>query len=126
PRPILDASARDGMLAALEAARDSEMRARLDVETLKERIRAGEARVAGLERQREREREAAAEAARRAVVRRAQRETAAGVTGQLPAVLDSVGRSLSQARAELAAAESERTALTGELTELRRQEAVAR
>lgn len=126
PRPILDASARDGMLGALEAARDGEMRARLDVETLKERIRAGEARVAGLERQREREREAAAEAARRAVVRRAQREVAAGVASQLPAVLDSVERSLAQARLELVQAESERTALTAELAELRRQESAAR
>jgi chromosome segregation protein len=126
PRPMLDASARDGMLAALEEARDSEMRARLDVETLRERIRAGEARIASLERQREREREAAAEAARRAVVRRAQREIAAGVAGQLPAVIDSVDRSLAQARAELAAVESERTALTAELAELRAQEAVLR
>ncbi|MGN8552756.1 UNVERIFIED_CONTAM: chromosome segregation protein SMC [Microbacterium sp. SLM126] len=126
PRPILDASAREGMLAALEGARDGEMRARLDVETLKERIRAGEARVIALERQREREREAAAEAARRAVLRRAQRDTAAGVAGQLPAVLDSVERSLVQARLELAQAESERSALTTELAELRRQESVAR
>lgn len=126
PRPILDASARDGMLAALEQARDAEMRSRLEVETLRERIRAGEARVAALERQREREREAAAEAARRAVVRRAQREIAAGVAGQLPAVIDSVDRSLAQARAELAAAESERTALTAELSELRVQEAAVR
>ncbi|WP_169582310.1 MULTISPECIES: chromosome segregation protein SMC [Microbacterium] len=126
PRPILDASARDGMLAALEAARDAEMRARLDVETLRERIRAGEARVAALERQREREREAAAEAARRAVVRRSQRETAAAVAAQLPPVLDSVERSLVQARLELARAESERTALTSELAEMRRQEAAAR
>ena len=55
------------------------MRARLDVETLKERVRAGEARVVQLERQRERERDAAAEAARRAVIRRAQREIAARV-----------------------------------------------
>ncbi|WP_019179162.1 chromosome segregation protein SMC [Microbacterium yannicii] len=126
PRPMLDASARDGMLEALEEARDSEMRARLDVETLRERIRAGEARIVSLERQREREREAAAEAARRAVVRRAQREVAAGVSGQLPAVIDSVDRSLAQARAELAAAESERTALTAELAELRAQEASLR
>ncbi|WP_349427310.1 chromosome segregation protein SMC [Microbacterium sp. LWS13-1.2] len=126
PRPILDASARDGMLAALEAARDAEMSSRLDVETLRERIRAGEARVVGLERQREREREAAAEAARRAVVRRAQREIAAGVAGQLPAVIDSVDRSLAQARAELAAAESERTAVTAELGELRAQESSVR
>ncbi len=126
PRPILDASARDGMLAELDAARDAEMRARLDVETLRERIRAGEARVVALERQREREREAAAEAARRAVVRRAQREIAAGVAGQLPAVIDSVDRSLAQARAELAAAESERTALTTELAQLRAQESAVR
>ncbi len=126
PRPILDASARDGMLAALEAARDAEMRARLDVETLRERIRAGEARVAGLERQREREREAAAEAARRAVIRRAQREIAAGVAAQLPAVIDSVDRSLAQARADLAAAESARTAVTAELGDLRAQEAGVR
>ncbi|GAA1964999.1 chromosome segregation protein SMC [Microbacterium deminutum] len=126
PRPILDASARDGMLAALEAARDGEMRARLDVETLRERIRAGEARVVQLERQRERERDAAAEAARRTVIRRAQREIAAGVTAQLPAVLDSVDRSVSQARVELATAESARSAVTAELVELRRQEASTR
>ncbi|GAA5208320.1 chromosome segregation protein SMC [Microbacterium kyungheense] len=126
PRPILDASAREGMLAALDEARDAEMRSRLDVETLRERIRAGEARVIALERQREREKEAAAEAARRAVIRRAQREIAAGVAGQLPAVIDSVDRSLAQARAELAAAESARTALTTELAELRAQESSVR
>ena len=126
PRPILDASAREGMLAELEAARDGEMRARLDVETLKERVRAGEARVVQLERQRERERDAAAEAARRAVIRRAQREVAADVAAQLPAVLDSVDRSVTQARVELAAAESARTAVTAELGELRRQETALR
>ncbi len=123
---MLDASAREGMLAELEAARDGEMRARLDVETLKERVRAGEARVVQLERQRERERDAAAEAARRAVIRRAQREVAARVAAQLPAVLDSVDRSVSQARVELAAAESARTAVTAELADLRRQEAELR
>ncbi|MDN3494546.1 chromosome segregation protein SMC [Planococcus sp. APC 4015] len=122
PRPILDASAREGMLAELEGARDAEMRARLDVETLRERIRAGEARVAQLARQREREREAAAEAARRSVIRRAQRDVASGVAAQLPAVLDSVDRSVSLARVELATAESARTALTAELAELRGRE----
>lgn len=119
PRPMLDVSAREGMLAALDAARDAEMRARLDVETLKERIRAGQARVVGLERQREREREAAEEAARRAVIRRRQREVAASVAAQLPALLDSVDRSVSQARLELAAAESARTAVTAELAQAR-------
>jgi chromosome segregation protein len=102
------------------------MRARLDVETLRERIRAGEARVVQLERQREREREAAAEAARRTVIRRAQREIAAAVAGQLPAVLDSIDRSVSQARVELAAAESARTAVSAELGDLRRVESSVR
>ncbi|MDZ8172317.1 chromosome segregation protein SMC [Microbacterium xanthum] len=126
PRPILDASAREGLLAALEAARDAEMRARLDVETLRERVRAGEGRVQQLQRQRERERAAAEEAARRAVVRRAQRRQAQGVSDALPAVLDAVDRSLSQARVELAAAESARTAVTAELTDLRRAESSTR
>ncbi|WP_125132146.1 chromosome segregation protein SMC [Microbacterium sp. 10M-3C3] len=126
PRPILDASARDGLLAAVEEARDAEMRARLDVETLRERVRAGEARVVQLERQRERERAAAEEAARRAVIRRAQRDVAAEVSGRLPALLDSVDRSVSRARVELAAAESARTAVTAELAAARAQEAGVR
>lgn len=126
PRPILDASARDGMLAELEQARDSEMRARLDVETLKERVRAAEARVVQLERQRERERAAAEEAARRAVIRRAQREIAAEVSDQLPPLLDSVDRSVSQARVELHLAEQSRSEVTAELSALRTQEASVR
>jgi len=126
PRPMLDASARDGMLAELESARDAEMRARLDVETLKERVRAGEARVVQLERQRERERAAAEEAARRAVIRRAQRDIAADVAAQLPPVLASVDRSVTQARVELHLAEQARVALTTELTELRSQDASVR
>jgi chromosome segregation protein len=126
PRPILDASAREGMLAALEEARDAEMRARLEVETLRERVRAGEARVVQLERQRERERAAAEEAARRAVIRRAQRDIAAEVAAHLPALLDSVDRSVSQARVELAAAESARTAVTAELAAARAQDAALR
>jgi chromosome segregation protein len=126
PRPILDVSARDGMLAALETARDLEMRSRLDVETLRERIRAGEARITGLERQRERERAAAEESARRAVLRRRQRDVAASVSAQLPALLDSVDRSVAQARVELATAESARTAVTAELAEARREESALR
>ncbi|SBS70606.1 chromosome segregation protein SMC [uncultured Microbacterium sp.] len=126
PRPILDASSRDELLAALEGARDAEMRARLDVETLKERVRAGEARVAQLERQRERERAAAEEAARRAVIRRAQRELAAEVADQLPPLLESVDRSVTQARVELALAEQSRTAVTAELAQLRAQDATVR
>ncbi|KJL35332.1 MAG: chromosome segregation protein SMC [Microbacterium sp.] len=126
PRPILDASARDGLLATLDGARESEMQTRLEVETLKERVRAQEARVDALERQRERERAAAEESARRTVLRRAQRQIAADVAGRLPAVLDSVDRSVSEARVALAAAEAARTQVTAELAELRRQEGTAR
>jgi chromosome segregation protein len=123
PRPMLDASARDDYLAALEAAREQEMRARLDVETLRERVRAAEARAVSLERQREREREAAEVAARRAVVRRRQREIAEGVAAELPHLLDSVDRSVAQARLALAEAESARATVTAELRELRGKEA---
>lgn len=126
PRPLLDASAREPLAAEVEAARETEMRARLDIETLTERVRAGEARIVQLEQQRERERAAAEEAARRAVIRRAQREIAAEVAGALPALLDSVDRSVSQARVELAAAETARAAVTEELTRARSEEAAVR
>ncbi|ALJ20144.1 chromosome segregation protein SMC [Microbacterium sp. No. 7] len=126
PRPILDASARDELLAALEEAREAEMRARLDVETLRERVRAGQARVVQLERQRERERAAAEEAARRAVIRRQQREIAAEVADQLPALLDSVDRSVTQARVALQLAERARTELSAQLRDLRGRESTVR
>jgi chromosome segregation protein len=51
---------------------------------------------------------------------------AAQVAAQLPAVLDSVDRSVSLARVELAAAESSRTAVTAELADVRRQESALR
>ncbi|SFR33123.1 condensin subunit Smc [Microbacterium azadirachtae] len=126
PRPVLDASARDGLLEALEAAREAEVEARLGIETLRERVRAAQSRVSSLERQREREREAAAEAARRAVIRRAQRETASGVAAELPRILDSLDRSVAEARLALASAESARSAQNEELSALRRQDASIR
>ncbi|WP_406250001.1 chromosome segregation protein SMC [Microbacterium sp. M] len=122
PRPVLDASARDGLLEALEAAREGEVRARLEIETLRERVRAAQARVGSLERQREQERDAAAEAARRAVIRRAQREAASGVAAELPRILDSLDRSVAEARLALAEAEAARSAQNEELTALRAQE----
>ncbi|MDT0157040.1 chromosome segregation protein SMC [Microbacterium sp. ARD32] len=126
PRPVLDATARDGLLEALETAREGEVRARLEIETLRERVRAAQARVASLERQREQERDAAAEAARRAVIRRAQREAASAVADEVPRVLDSIDRSVTEARVALAAAETERSAHNEELTALRAQEGTLR
>jgi chromosome segregation protein len=122
PRPLLDASAREGMLAEVESAREREIEQRLRVETARERVRAQEARALQLERQLEAERAAAEEAARRAVIRRRQVESAEGVLAALPAVLDSVDRSVSEARVELAARESERSRQNAELAELRRAE----
>jgi chromosome segregation protein len=122
PRPVLDATARDGLLEALEAAREDEVRARLEIETLRERVRAAQARVTTLERQREQERDAAAEAARRAVIRRAQREAASGVAEELPRILDSLDRSVTEARLALGEAEAARSAQNEELVVLRTQE----
>jgi chromosome segregation protein len=126
PRPLLDASAREGMLAEVESAREREIEQRLRVETARERVRAQESRAAQLERQLEAERAAAEEAARRAVIRRRQVESAEGVLAALPAVLDSVDRSVSEARVELAARESERSKQNTELAELRRAESELR
>lgn len=126
PRPVLDASARDGLLAALESAREGEVRARLEIETLRERVRAAQTRVTTLERQREQERDAAAEAARRAVIRRAQREAASGVADELPRILDSLDRSVTEARLALKEAEAARSAQNEELVGLRAQESSLR
>ena len=122
PRPMLDVAARDGVLAELDEAREREVEARLQVETARERVRAEQSRAVQLESQLEAERAAAEEAARRAVIRRRQVASARTVIDTLPAVLDSVDRSVSQARLELAARESERSAQNEELAELRRSE----
>ena len=122
PRPILEVTARDGVAAELELAREAEVEARLQVETARERVRAEQLRADTLARQREADRAAADEAARRAVIRRRQIESAQSVVEVLPAVLDAVGRSLSEARVELAARESERSRQGQELAELRRGE----
>ena len=122
PRPILDVGAREGIDAELDTAREREIEARLQVETARERVRAAELRATQLAAQLEAERAAAEEAARRAVIRRRQVESAQGVIAALPSVLDSVDRSVSAARLELATAEAARSAQNEELAELRRQE----
>ncbi|MFC0678647.1 chromosome segregation protein SMC [Lysobacter korlensis] len=126
PRPILDASARDGLVGELEAARAAELECRIQLETARERVRAEVARADSLEQRREAERAAAEEQARLAVIRARQIATATSVLQSLPAVLDSVDRSVSEARVRLAAAESERSAQNEELSQLRRTEAELR
>ncbi|MEJ3404201.1 chromosome segregation protein SMC [Rathayibacter sp. YIM 133350] len=123
PRPILDVSQREALLAELETAREAEVEARLGLETARERVRAEQARGEALARALEAERAAAEEAARRAVIRRRQVAAATGVVEALPAVLSSVEASASQARVVLATAEQERAGQNEELGRLRREEA---
>lgn len=122
PRPMLDVSARDGMLAELENARAIEVAARVELETARERVRAAREQADQLQRRLDAERAAAEEAARLAVIRRHQIEAAQGVIEALPAVLDTADRSVAEARVALAAAEADRAKQNEELAELRRAE----
>jgi chromosome segregation protein len=126
PRPILDLSAREALLVELEAARERELEARLQLETARERVRAEEQRTGNLVRQMEADRLAAEAAARRAVIRARQVEAATGVAEILPAVLASVDRSVAEAKLVLERAEQERASQNEELVALRRDEAALR
>lgn len=126
PRPVLETGVRDTALAALETAREAEVESKLRLETAKERVRAEEARIRAMESQFEAERRAAAEAARRAVIRRAQLEAATRVAEAVPAALDSVDRSVAEARVALGRAEAERASRNEELQAVRRDEAAVR
>ncbi|NQX13504.1 chromosome segregation protein SMC [Microbacteriaceae bacterium VKM Ac-2855] len=122
PRPLLDATARESMQADVDRAREVEIEARLGVETAKERVRAEQSRGEALVRQLEADRAAAEEAARRAVIRRRRIVATQGVVDELPPVLDSVDRSVAQAREELTRAEAARQQQNEELVRLRREE----
>ena len=126
PRPILDASQRDDLLADVEKARSVEIEARLAFETAKERARAAEERSVTLAAQFEAERRAAEEAARRAVLRSRQVARAELVAEALPGILDACDRSLSEARTAQQGAEQERARNSQELTLLRSEESEAR
>ncbi len=122
PRPILDASQREGVLRDLEQARQLEVEARLAFETAKERVRASDERSRAIAEQFEAERLAAEDAARRSVLRARQVERADRVAAALPNILDACDRSLSAARTAQQAAEQERAKNSQELTLLRSEE----
>ncbi|TFC83832.1 chromosome segregation protein SMC, partial [Cryobacterium cheniae] len=126
PRPVLDTGSRDALYAGLERARESEVEARLQAETARERVRAAQARADALEKQQHTERAAAEESARRAVIRRRQVDVAGQVAEALPLVLASVDASVSAARMRLAAAETERSSQNAELAALRREDSALR
>ena len=89
-------------------------------------MRAERARAEALAAQLVAEREAAEEQARLTVIRQRQVAAATEVIAALPAVLDSVDRSVSQARVDLTAKEAERSAQNEELATLRREESSLR
>jgi len=122
PRPMLDASARAALIAEVDASRAAELELRIQLETVRERVRAERARAESLAAQLLADREAAEEQARLTVIRARQVAAASAVVASLPAVLDSVDRSLSHARVELAAREAERSQQNEELSALRREE----
>ncbi|MFK4728362.1 chromosome segregation protein SMC [Agromyces mediolanus] len=126
PRPVLDASKRDGAVAALDEAREREVEAKLALETARERVRSEEARIAQQERQFDTEQRQAVEAARRAVIRRAQLEAATRVADALPAALASVDASVAEARVALGRAEAERASRNEQLQAVRREETQVR
>jgi len=126
PRPLLDASSRDGVLAEVEQARAVETERRIRLETVRERVRAETARAASLRRQLDEQRAEAERQARRTVVRQRQMASTSSVLEALPPVLDAVGRSLAEARADLAAQEAARSEQNAELTALRRDERALR
>ncbi|ARC57322.1 Chromosome partition protein Smc [Frondihabitans sp. 762G35] len=126
PRPMLDASARDGVLAEVENARGVEIEKRIQLETIRERVRAEVSRAKDLQRQLDEQRAAAEEHARQTVVRQRQMVATTSVLDALPAVLDAVDRSVAEARAVLARREGERSEQNTELATLRREERALR
>ncbi|WP_405218161.1 chromosome segregation protein SMC [Agrococcus sp. Ld7] len=122
PRPMLDASAREGLLQELEAARAGETDLRIELETARERVRAELARAESLARDVEAQRARAEEAARRAVLRERQRTQASRVLEAIPPVLAVAERSVQEARGVLAEREAARRERSEELTRLRRDE----
>jgi chromosome segregation protein len=126
PKPTVDASNRDGAVVAVEAARAAELQVRIEMETVRERVRSERDRADEMARTLEADRTAAAERAAQRVQRRAQLENAERIAAELPPILASIDESVAEARVKLADAERERAASSGELIELRARESELR
>ncbi|HET6826748.1 MAG TPA: AAA family ATPase, partial [Amnibacterium sp.] len=126
PRPLLDAGIRADALAALEAARERTLAARLEVRTLQERLTAARRRHTELTAAAERARRAAEAAERRATERRAHRLAAEAVLADLPPVQASVDGAVTEARVRLAELTRRRDEASGALSSARRDLADAR
>ena len=122
PRPVLDASAREGFVEELDAARAQETELRIQLETARERVRTERARATDLAKEIELQKARAQERARKAVLRERARQRAERVAGALPRVLEAIDASLDEARLDLAHKESSRRQNSAALGELRREQ----
>ena len=122
PRPMLDASARDGLVEELDRARAAETELRIELETARERVRTERDRAEQLQRDLQAQHARAEERARRTVIRARRRERAERVVAALPKVLAALDESLSEARLDLAHRETARRANSEALGQLRREQ----
>jgi chromosome segregation protein len=126
PQPTLDSSSRDGALLTLESARSAEVGLRIEMETIRERVRSERDRAAEMARTLEADRHAAAERAAQRVQRRAQLANAQTTAEQIPPILEALDHSVSEAQVALADAERIRADSSNQLTDLRTREAELR
>ena len=122
PKPTLDATARDGALLALEAARSAEVEIRIEMETIRERVRSERDRANEMARTLEADRQAAADRAAQRVQRRAQLQQAEAVAVEIPPILEALDASVTEAQVALAEAERARAESSQQLSEFRVRE----
>lgn len=125
-RPVVNGAARLPFAAAVDAAREAAVAARLETQTLQERLRAERARLRSLEERALAADRAAEQAARRAAERSLQRDAAEAVLADVPAWQASVDDSVAEAKAALALAERERAEHTADLRAARDRLVAAR
>lgn len=122
PKPTLDSSGRETAVAVLETARTAEVQIRIEMETIRERVRSEKDRADEMARTLEADRQAAADRAAQRVQRRAQLQNAESVATEIPAILEALDASVSEAQIALADAERVRAESSNQLTELRSRE----
>jgi chromosome segregation protein len=122
PKPTLDASGRETAVAVVETARAAEVQIRIEMETIRERVRSEKDRADEMARTLEADRQAAADRAAQRVQRRAQLQNAESVAVEIPTILEALDASVSEAQIALADAERVRAESSNQLTELRARE----
>jgi chromosome segregation protein len=126
PRPAVDDSARQSLLAELEVAGQREIDARISLEASRERVRSAQDVLADLRRRRAGEDAAKAREVQRHQERVERAARATAVLAVLPGVLAVAQRVSEESSSALLAREASRQARQGELQQLRTQETTLR